>query len=87
MIFILLLSSLWFPSENNICLPRPPPLLDAKNLTWLPANLSHLVHNDVMIIRYDHEINALLATHWSSPTINISFDTFFPAISTIKDSP
>lgn len=57
MILILLFSFLWFPKGNNICFPRLPSLLDMKNLTWVPANLTHLLDNDILIIGYDNEAN------------------------------
>ena len=59
------------------CLPRPPPLLDMKNSMWVPANLSHLLDNDILFTSHDSEVNASLTTHLSSPTISISFGTFF----------
>lgn len=85
MIFIWLLASLWFPSGHKACLPRPTPLLDMKNLICVPTNLSYLLDNDILIISYDTKVNTLLATHLSSPTINISFGTFFLDICIIKD--
>lgn len=57
MILILLFSFLWFPKGNNICFRRLPPLLDMKNLTWVPANLTHLLDNDILIIGYDNKAN------------------------------
>lgn len=74
---ILLLSFLWVSNGNNISLFRLPPLLNMRSLTWVPANLSHPLDNDTLIIIYLNEINTLLATHWSSPTINVNFGTSF----------
>lgn len=76
MIITLLLFFLWFPNGNSVYLPRPPPLLDMKNLTWVTANLSYLLDNDILIMSYDNEVNALLSMHLFSPTINITSCTF-----------
>lgn len=45
-----------------------------KCFTWVPANLSYLPDNDILILSYDG-VNAM---HLSYPTINTTFGTFLP---------
>lgn len=87
MIITLLLSFLWFPNGNRVYLPRPPPLLHMKSLPWVTAHLSYLLDNDILMISYDKEANALLSMHLFSPTINITSCTFYVDISIIKAHP
>ena len=79
-IFLLFQHFIISASLGNIgltCLTPSPSLLNPKETSWLPENLSNITPNTILVLYYDDDLDKIFETPWTYPNVPLAFGTYF----------